>query len=165
MTTTSNHTSDAPTVGQAPTPTAPTPTAPTPAAQDLRALRTACDRLVATAADPAAARSVLLRMWALGAAAADDLLDDLCRAAQRHAARTGTEASPVELLDALGHHQLAAALDRASSRGLAEHDEATAQAQAQAQRAVEAARAVARLAQVDHHRRGATADLTAAHAA
>lgn len=133
---------------------------------DLPALHAACDRLVVTAADPAAARSVLLRMWALGAAAADDLLDDLCRAALNHAARTGTEASLTELLDALGHHQHAAALNQACARGLLEHDEAT--AHARAQRAVEAARAVARLAQVDQHRRGAAAGLapvTATHAA
>lgn len=131
---------------------------------DLQALHAACDRLVATAADPAAARSVLLRMWALGAAAADDLLDDLCRAAQHHAARTGTEASPAELLDALGRHQHAAALDQASARGLVEHDEAT--AQARAQRAADAARAVARLVQVDHHRRAVASGLAGAiHAA
>lgn len=92
-------------------------------------------------------------MWALGAAAADDLLNDLCRAAQRHAARTGAEASPVELLDALGHHHHAATLNKASARGLVEHDEAT--AHVRAQRAVHAARAIVRLVQVDHHRRGA----------
>lgn len=159
MTTTSSHANAVPAAAQAPKFMATTSAAP-----DLEALHAACDRLVTTAADPAAARSVLLRMWALGAAAADDLLDDLCRAAQRHATRTGTEASPLELLDAIGRHQHAATLNQASVRGLIEYDEAT--AHASAQRAVDAARAVARLVQVDQDRRGAAAGRAgASHAA
>lgn len=122
---------------------------------DVRALHAACDQLVASAADPDAARALLLRVWALGAAAADDLLADLGDVAARQAARTGSEATAAELLDALGRHQGASLVRDGVERGLADHRaaaEALAAAAVRADAARRAARAAVRIAQVTHHR-------------
>lgn len=119
------------------------------------ALRDACDRLVQTAADPAAARALVVSVWALGAAAADDLLADLCHVAAGSAERTGETASAADLLDALGRHEAAARLRESVERGIAAHERA-AQDAARAERAVLAARAAVRLATTTEHRRSAT---------
>ncbi|TNM69195.1 hypothetical protein FHN55_05305 [Streptomyces sp. NP160] len=122
------------------------------AGPDVEALQAACEQLVRTAADPSAARALVVRVWALGAAAADDLLLDLCDVAASSAARTGAEPSAADLLDALGRHDAAGQLRTAVDRGVAEHREAGARA-ARAERAADAARAVVRIATVTHHRR------------
>lgn len=123
-------------------------------APDLDALRSACDALVAGAADPAAARAAAAGLWALGALAADDLLADLRALAAGHAARTGTEAGLADLLDALGRHEEAASHRGAVHRGLLSHAHARAQ-EARGEAARRAARAAARLAGVTEHRRRA----------
>lgn len=162
MTTTTTPTT--PTTAPATSPTT-SEAAPTPRL-DVAALHTACDRLVATAPDPAATRLLLLRMWALGAASTDTLLADLVDVAAHTAARTGREASAAELLDALGHHQHALALLEATAYGLVEHAQTT-EAKDRAALATQAARAALRLTQVDQHRRAGapTSAPTASHAA
>lgn len=117
-------------------------------------LQDACDRLVATAADPAAARALLVRVWALGAATADGLLADLCDVATTSAARAGTEPDAAALLDALGRHDEAARVREAVRRGLEDHQRSAAAA-ARAEAARRAARAAARIAEVSRHRRAA----------
>ncbi|TXR56106.1 hypothetical protein [Quadrisphaera setariae] len=120
----------------------------------VEALREACDRLVESAADPAAARAVVVAVWALGAASTDHLLDDLCAAAATGAARTGAPVDAGDLLDLLGRHEAASRLRGAVERGLAAHAEA-AQEAARADRAVLAARAAVRIAATAQHRRTA----------
>lgn len=115
-------------------------------------LQTACDQLVATAADPAAARALLVRVWALGAATADGLLADLCDVATTSAARTGAEPDAAALLDALGRHDEAARVRDAVRCGLEDHHR-SADAAARAEAARRAARAAVRLAEVSRHRR------------
>lgn len=119
---------------------------------DVPALQSACDQLVTTATDPAAARALIVQMWALGAHAADDLLTDMRDVAARHAARTGTEMSAADLLDTLGRHQSAAQLREAINVALSAHQQAATDL-ARAERATRAARAAARLAQTTEHRR------------
>lgn len=121
------------------------------AGPDVEALHAACEQLVQTAADPAAARALVVRVWALGAAAAEDLVLDLCDVAATGAARTGTELSASDLLDAMGRHDAAAQLRGAVDRGVAAHQRALEHA-ARAERAAHAARAVVRIAAVAHHR-------------
>ncbi|PWJ45792.1 hypothetical protein SAMN06264364_1515 [Quadrisphaera granulorum] len=131
-------------------------------ALDVDALREASDRLVDGAADPAAARALVVKVWALGASAADDLLADLCRAAERIAARTGAEPSAAELLEAVGRAAGAQHLRAAVESGLIAHERAAkvaAEAALDAEREVEraasatrAARAATRLARVWEHR-------------
>lgn len=137
--------------------TVPAPPHPTTAATgpDVDALRAACEELVQTAADPAAARALVVRVWALGAAAADHLLLDLRDVAECAAARSGTEPGAADLLEALGRHDDAAGLRDAVASGLAAH-ERTAREAAVAERAVLAARAAARIAAVVHHRGAST---------
>lgn len=128
------------------------------AGPDVEALQAACDQLVDAAADPAAARALVVRVWALGAAAADDLLADLCLAAASGAEATGHRWSAAELLDALGRTEAASRLRAAEELGLAVHERAAeeaAQRAARSARAQQAARAVVRIATTMHHRRAA----------
>jgi len=129
-----------------------TSTRATPSGSGVRDLQAACDQLVATAADPAAARALLVRVWALGAATADGLLADLCDVAATSAARAGTEPDAAALLDALGRHDEAARVREAVRRGLEDHQR-SATAAVRAESARRAARAAARVAEVSRHRR------------
>ncbi|MBF5081774.1 hypothetical protein [Quadrisphaera sp. INWT6] len=124
----------------------------TPPGSGVHDLQAACDQLVATAADPAAARALLVRVWALGAATADGLLADLCDVAATSAARAGTEPDAAALLDALGRHEEAARVREAVRRGLDDHQR-SAGAAARVEAARRAARVAARLAEVSRHRR------------
>jgi len=131
-----------------------TSTPATPSGSGVEGLQAACDQLVATAADPAAARALLVRVWALGAATADGLLADLCDVAATAAARAGAEPGAPALLDALGRHGEAARVRAAVQRGLEDHRRAVDDA-ARVEAARRAARAAARIAEVSRHRRDA----------
>lgn len=118
---------------------------------DVEALQAACDELVRTAADPAAARAVVVRVWALGVSSTDELLAGLCAAAATAAERTGTPPDAVELLALVGRQEDALRLRGAVERGLDAHDRAVHEA-ARARRAVLAARAAVRIASTAQHR-------------
>lgn len=85
-----------------------------------------CDALVAGATDPDAARAVIVKVWALGAAVAEDLLEDLVEVAVSTAGCTGAEPSTSQVLAALGHHEAAERIRTAVEAGRQAHQEAAA---------------------------------------
>ena len=92
---------------------------------EVAAIKSTLDELVLAAPDPAAVMASVVKVWALGGAAADDLLDDLEALAISAALHRGLELTAPELLEAYGHIERADRIRCAVEQGRAAFWQAT----------------------------------------